>query len=132
MVHECGDRVHDWIIGLAGQLASLRNQMGQFPISYYIWMREPQTALAWALPYLCEVAERGTASNDAAVRLPGTALGGAVEDFLGLLAEVFRRMSSNDKKAILRAYSREQMPDMNIAKQNCALPRSQTILTQVN
>jgi hypothetical protein len=112
MIHDCGDRVQDWVMGMAGELASLRNQMAQFPISFYFYMGEPQTSLSGALPYFYELAERASASKDAAVRLAGTALGGAVEDFLGLLAEVFLRMPGDDKKAVLRAYSKEQMSDM--------------------
>jgi hypothetical protein len=112
MLRDCTDRVHDWLMGLAADLASLRNQMAQFPITFYFYVGESQTSLAGALPYLYELAERAAASDSPAARLAGTALGGAVEDFLGVLAEVFLRMPSDDKKAVLSAYSREQMSDM--------------------
>ena len=61
---------------------------------------------------LYEIAARAARSNVPTVRLAGAALGGAVEDFLGLLAEVFLRMPDGDKAAVLRAYAREQMSDM--------------------
>lgn len=124
MIAECGEQVHDWIIGIAGDLASLRNQMAQFPISYYFYMGEPQTALAGALPYLYELADRAVASEVVAVRLAGTALGGAVEDFLGLLAEGFLRMPDGDKQAILRAYAREQMSDMMLLQRTTPYPKT--------
>jgi hypothetical protein len=112
LIHDCGADTHNWIMGLAADLASLRNQMAQFPISYYFYMGEPQTALAGALPYLYELSERGAHSDLPALRLAATALGGAVEEFLGLLAEVFLRMSGDDKKRVLRVYAKEQMSDM--------------------
>lgn len=112
MFRDSGDKVHDWVMGLAADLSSLRNQMAQFPISFYFYVGEPQTNLSGTLPYLNELAERAVASGMPASRLAGTALGGAIEDFLKLLAEVFLRIPAKDKKAILTAYAREQMADM--------------------
>jgi hypothetical protein len=123
MVAECGDNVHEWIMALAADLASLRNDMAQFPISYYFYMGEPQTALAGALPYLYELAERAVASDLVVVRLAGTALGGAVEDFLKLLADVFLRINDGDKKAIMREYAREQMSDIMLLQTTEPYPR---------
>ena len=123
MVHDCPERVNDWVMGIAANLASLRNQMAQFPISYYFYMGERQTALAGALPYLYEMAERALATGDPAVQLAGTALGGAVEDFLGLLAEIFLRMPDGDKQAILREYAREQMADMMLLHKTMPYPQ---------
>ncbi len=123
MFHDCPEHVNDWVMGIAADLASLRNQMAQFPISYYFYMAEPQTALAGALPYLYEMAKRAVATDDAALRLAGTALGGAVEDFLGLLAEVFLRMPDHNKQAILREYAHEQMSDMVLLQRTTPYPR---------
>jgi hypothetical protein len=61
MVGDCGDRAHEWIMALAAEIASLRNQMAQFPISYYFYVGEPQTSLARTLPYLYELANRAVA-----------------------------------------------------------------------
>lgn len=112
LIVDCGDRSHDWIMGMAADLANLRNQMAQFPISFYFYVGEPKTALAGALPYLYEISDRAVLAKDPMARLSGAALGGAVEDFLVVLAEVFLRMAVDDKKAILRAYAFEQMSDM--------------------
>jgi len=117
MFRDSGDKVHDWVMGLAADLSSLRNQMAQFPISFYFYVGEPQTNLSGTLPYLNELADRAVASGMPANRLAGTALGGAVEDFVKLLAEVFLRIPEKDKKAILTAYAREQMSDMILHEQ---------------
>jgi hypothetical protein len=44
--------------------------------------------------------------------LAATALGGAVEDFLKVLAEMFLPIDTTDKQQILKAYAHEQMSDM--------------------
>ncbi len=123
MFRDCPERVNDWVMGIAYELASLRNQMAQFPISYYFYMAEPKTALAGALPYLYEMAERALAPGDPAIQIAGTALGGAVEDFLELLAEIFLRMPDDDKQAILREYAREQMSDMMLLQKTMPYPQ---------
>ena len=117
MFRDSGDKVHDWVMGLAADLSSLRNQMAQFPISFYFYVGEPQTNLSGTLPYLNELADRAVASGMPANRLAGTALGGALEDFVKLLAEAFLRIPEKDKKAILTAYAREQMSDMILHEQ---------------
>jgi hypothetical protein len=124
LIADCGERSGDWIMGMAADLANLRNQMAQFPISFYFYVGEPQTALAGALPYLYEISDRAFQSNDPVVRLAGTALGGAVEDFLDVLAEVFLRIPSDDKKAVLRIYAFEQMSDMMLLERPTPYPRS--------
>lgn len=124
LIADCGDRSHDWIMGMAADLANLRNQMAQFPISFYFYVGEPQTALAGALPYLYEISERSLRSEYPALRLAGTALGGAVGDFLVVLAEVFLRVDSKDRQAILRAYAFEQMSDMMFLRYTMPYPRA--------
>jgi hypothetical protein len=66
---------------------------------------------------LNELADRAVASGMPTTRLAGTALGGAVEDFLKLLAEAFLHIPEKDKKAILSAYAWEQMSDMILHEQ---------------
>src|SRR5581483_479288 len=102
--------VETLIYGMAADLTTLRNQMVQFPISYYFHMDENNTALAGILPYIAELADRAVAVRDAPMlQIAGTALGGAVEDFLQVLAEIFLRMPKHDKREILLRYADEQM-----------------------
>jgi hypothetical protein len=112
LVHDCGDSAHQWIMAFAADIASLRNQMAQFPISYYFYVGEPQTSLAGTLPYLYELADRAVASKAPPGRLAATALGGAVEDFLEVLADVFLRIETTDKQELLKAYAHEHMSNM--------------------
>lgn len=90
-------------------LVALRNEMAQFPITYYFHMDEPKTAIPGIMPYIAELAARASGpARPPAVRLAGTALGGAVDDFLEHIAVTYLRMPCGDKRAILRAYGRDQ------------------------
>jgi hypothetical protein len=99
--------------------------MAQFPITYYFDMGEPQTELAGALPYLLELSERAVASQNPALRLSGTVLGGAVHSFLELLAADFLGMPADDKPAILRAYATEQMSDLMLLRRTIPYPKEE-------
>jgi hypothetical protein len=117
MIHHSPDQAQKWIFDLGVQVAALRNQMAQFPITYYFDTGEPETALAGALPYLLELANRATRNEKfPGLCIAGTVLGGAVHSFLELLAEGFLCMPTNDKQAILQAYAAEQMSDLMLLR----------------
>jgi hypothetical protein len=98
---------------LTAQLTTLRNQLAQFPITYYFHIGEEQTALSGVLSYLAELGLRASRPGHAAsVRLAGTALGGAVDSYLELIATDFLRMPAHDKAAILRRHASDQLRDM--------------------
>jgi hypothetical protein len=102
--------VLDW---LAENLCMLRNQMAQFPITYYFHIGEKISALPGVLPYLARMAERASrAERPPAVRLSGVALGGAIKNFLELIAEAYLRMPAHDSNAVMRAYADDQMREM--------------------
>ena len=98
---------------LTSRLTTLRNQVAQFPITYYFHVGEEETALPGVLPYLAELGSRASQPGRAAsVRLAGTALGGAVDSYLELIAREFLRMPIDDKSAILRRHAADQMRNM--------------------
>lgn len=123
IVRNAPDQAQEWIFNLGTDLASLRNQMAQFPITYYFDMGEPETALAGALSYLLELADRASGAEGNGMKISGTVLGGAVESFLNLLAIDFLSMSVEDKHAILRAYASEQMSDLILQTHTMPYPR---------
>lgn len=123
LVGDAPNRAEDWIMAIGADLASLRNQMAQFPITYYFDMGEPETALAGALSYLLELADRSSSASQPGLRIAGTVLGGAVESFLEMLARDFLSMPTEDKQATLRAYASEQMSDLILQKRTIAYPR---------
>jgi hypothetical protein len=95
---------------LTSGLIGLRNQMAQFPITYYFHMGEPETALGGILPYVARLAARASAPDrPPGVRLAGVALGGAVESLLRFIAGSYLEMPPDNPSAILRAYAEDQM-----------------------
>jgi hypothetical protein len=114
LVRDSPGEARTWILDLGAALATLRNQMSQFPITYYFDLGEPETKLAGVLPYLLELAERAQKTGDSGLTIAGTVLGGAVDSFLELVAADFLTLSTADKTMILRAYAREQMSEMSL------------------
>ncbi len=123
LVRDAPDKSQEWIFQIGEELATLRNQMSQFPITYYFDMNEPETALAGALSYLYELAGRASREPVAGLKIAGTVLGGAVESFLEMLAEDFLSLPTEDKEAILRAYASEQMTDLILLRRTIPYPR---------
>lgn len=124
ITHDAPQEAQDWIFNIGCDLASLRNQMAQFPITYYFHVGEAQTSLAGALPYLAELADRASSSSGVSALLAaGTVLGGAVHNFLNTLAEVFLAMPGEDDRAVLRAYAREEMTDLMLRDRTIPFPR---------
>jgi len=125
MIRDAPEQSQDWVLALGTSMAGLRNQMAQFPITYYFVMGEPETALAGALPYLLELSERASASSVPGLRLAGTVLGGAVHNFLEMVAEDFLLVSKDDKQAIMRVYASEQMSDLILIDRTIPYQREQ-------
>lgn len=99
--------VFDTLMEITAEMIGLRNSLAQFPISYYFQAAEKETALPGILEYLRGMAERATASQEDCVRLAGTVLGGAIESYLKLVADVYLRMPTDDTPAVLRAYAND-------------------------
>jgi hypothetical protein len=114
----------DWLIAISSDLVYLRNQFAQFPIAYYFHIGEEKTSLSGALSYLLELSERATTgSKEPAMRAAGTVLGGAVHNFLELIAQEFLSIPEDNKQAILHAYARQQMTDLLLRHKTLTYPR---------
>jgi hypothetical protein len=85
-VRDSPEQAQDWILDLGANLAALRNQMSQFPITYYFDMGEPESALSGVM---LQLSERTAGSDLPALRFSATVLGGAVHSFLELVAAGF-------------------------------------------
>jgi len=110
LIREASQEASTTMFSLAQELAVLRNQMAQFPITHYFYVGEAKTVLAGILPYLADLADRTV--NPAApknLRIPGTMLGGAVSDFLCFIAQFVLGQPSTDRTEIMAAYARDQM-----------------------
>jgi hypothetical protein len=100
--------LHQILVGLASQLITSRNELSQFPITYYFHEDETQTSLAGILPYMSDIAEQSAGRNGAA-RIAAVTLGGAIDDYLRLVAHDFLRLEFKNRKDILRALADDHM-----------------------
>lgn len=95
---------------LFSQLVTVRNELVQFPITYYFHGGDEKNALSVALPHLADLTERLAGSEDPALRLRAAALDRATEDLAAILATRFLGLSpSSPPEKILEAYARDHL-----------------------
>jgi hypothetical protein len=107
--------------GLASQLLTCRNELSQFPITYYFHEEESETALAGILPYFADVAEQN-ATRSGGAGLASTVLGGAVDDYLKLVARSFLHQPFTGRDDILRSFAKDHQRE--IARSPRKLPKA--------
>jgi hypothetical protein len=96
------------IWGLAASMATARNDLTQFPIIYYFHSGDEASGFSGVLPYVAELAQAASHPSMApSVRLAGISLGGALDDYLESIAEIFIHMPGDDKRAIMQRYADE-------------------------
>jgi hypothetical protein len=96
--------LHQLLEGFAAQLITCRNELSQFPITYYFHEDETKTALAGVLPYLADIAAQNV-NRSGAAGLSATVLGGAVDDYLKLIARSFLNRPFTSREDILDAFA---------------------------
>jgi hypothetical protein len=95
------------VLALAADLTKIRNDLAQFPITYYFHEDDPQSAWPAALPLVIDVAYRATRPESTeSVRVAGLVVQGAIHDLLLLIADWFLRTGAEqDDEKLLRAYA---------------------------
>jgi Ion channel len=95
---------------LTSRIVAVERDFAMFPISYYFAEADDRFALPTALPYLLELAGRGS-SDDLPdnVRLRATMLREAVDDFAAMVAKRFHRDDSEDTARLIAAYKRDHL-----------------------
>jgi hypothetical protein len=89
------------LLGLASQLTTHRNELSQFPITYYFQEPESKTAIGGILFYISELADRFS-DREGAVRIAAVTLGGAIKDYLSFIDEQFFQRKYDGREASLR------------------------------
>jgi hypothetical protein len=102
---------HSLIHGLAVQLASVRNQMVQFPVTYYFNVGEKKTSIAAVMPFVAHIAEEAELDIRPGVRLAGSVLSSAVDNFAEFVGSTFLGMPNGNRKAILSTLACDHMRD---------------------
>lgn len=100
----------DFLPDLFSQLVTARNNLIQFPITYYFHGGDEKTALSTTLPYLVDLTEQLNASENPVLRLHTATLDRAIEDFTTVLSNRFLDLPpSSSPKEILEAYARDHL-----------------------
>jgi len=90
----------------------LRNSMAQFPVTYYFRGGDKKMSLPRILEYIRGIGLQAAESHDPAIRITGAMLGGAVGDFLRLVADVYLDMPADDLSAVVKAYARDHLREL--------------------
>jgi hypothetical protein len=85
------------LLSLASQLTQHRNELTQFPITYFFVEDEKKTGLGGLILYMSELADRFI-EREGAVRYAAVALDGAIKDFLQVIGRISSKRSGAQKK----------------------------------
>lgn len=102
---------HSVILGLAAELATVRNQMVQFPVTYYFNVGERKTGISVVMPFVAYLADKAELDRRAGVHLAGCVLSHAVETFAQFVGGTFLDMPNSDRNAVLIAFAKDHMRD---------------------
>jgi len=93
------------VIALAVDMTKIRNDLAQFPITYYFHEHDAASAFPAALPLAMDVASRATGPEVAeTVRIAGIVLQGAIHDLLSVIGRWFLNMPDElDDEKLMRA-----------------------------
>jgi hypothetical protein len=94
---------------LATQLATVRNQMAQFPVTYYFNVGERKTGLSVVMPFVAYLADKAEVDQRPGVRLAGCVLGHAVKAFAEFIGGTFLDLPNADRNSILIALAKDHM-----------------------
>src|SRR3954471_24917498 len=104
------DIAFDLLMALAAELASVRADLEQFPITYYFRAQDDHSALPGILPYVHRIAEEtARPGRPPAFVMAGTTLGGALDEYLKMLCEHYLKQSGKSRTDIMRAFANDQM-----------------------
>lgn len=103
-----GNTVEQVLGGLASDLVTIGGNFAQFPITYYFHSTDARDSLPAVMPYVLELAARGSRDEcPAEVRLQAARLQGAIDALGQTLAERFLNMSPDSSERVFAAYARD-------------------------
>ena len=113
--------LHSILLGLASQVTTSRNELIQFPITYYFHENERQTSLAAILPYLADIAAQNV-HREGGVALAAIVLGGAIDDYLKFVAPTVLKRPFTDRYKGLAAFAADHLRD--VVRSPAVMPRA--------
>lgn len=97
------------LAAFSAQLAVIRSDFVQFPVTYYFYDPDERSALPLALPHLLQLAESAQLSEADGVRLQGTELKLLLEDLAETLCVRLLDLPTVDAHEVLTTYARDHM-----------------------
>ena len=90
-------------------MTKIRNDLAQFPITYYFHEDDPQSAFASALPLAMDIANRANRRESGEpLRIAGIVLQGAIHDLLALLGAWFLDMpNETDDQKLMQSFAED-------------------------
>ncbi len=103
------DAAERMLADLTSGVVTVRNDLNQFPITYYFHSGEDRSALTGSMPYLLYLAnEAAEKDRPSEVRFRAAMLHDAIEDFSSMLGTSFLGLSSSIPAGrVLQAYARD-------------------------
>jgi len=105
------DEFADILLTLVGQMITHHNELVQFPITYFFDDQDLRFSLAAILPYLADISAQNTHRGGSAA-IAATSLGGAIDEFLKVIAEYYLRLPFTSREEILRAFAADHCREM--------------------
>jgi hypothetical protein len=93
---------------LSAALATVRNELSQFPVTYYFRESDQVSALPGILPFLARVADEALRSAAPEMRVAGAVLGGAVKNYIDLVGEMALGHGGPEEQ-LLREYADDHL-----------------------
>jgi hypothetical protein len=101
------------LLGLTQQVSTIRNDLSQFPITYYFHVGERITATPGVMAYMYDLAESCSESKyGKGVRLSASMLAGSITDYTNLVAEVFLRKDEREPRKVIRMYAKDHLREL--------------------
>jgi hypothetical protein len=106
-------QTEELVIALIADMTKIRNDLAQFPITYYFHEDEAQSAFPGALPLMGDIASRAIRPESTEpVRVAGLVLQGAIHDFLCLVGAWYLRIpTERDDSRLLEAFAKDHFRD---------------------
>ena len=97
------------VVALATDITKIRNDLAQFPITYYFHEGDSRSAFAGTLPLAIDIANRANRRESGEpVRVAGIVLQGAIHDLLALIGAWFLEMpNETDDQKLMHAFAED-------------------------
>jgi hypothetical protein len=103
------DALNALLMGLGEQVIAVRNDLLQFPVTYYFSQTDEEAALDVVLPRLALFAEEASRHSSPSVRFQATFLAEAIRNLTTYLADSFLTVDDDSPATVFAAYANDHL-----------------------